>query len=94
MLMLSIASMAKARLAFFAKLRQRTLAKPHRRFKVRNGCSTFDRTLDLNRLVSLSASARERTIAVVEFRFYTEVKGRFTHLLPVKEGDEPPTILH
>jgi hypothetical protein len=39
-------------------------------------------------------SKKKRTIGVVEFRFYTEVKGRFTHLLPVKEGDEPPTILH
>ena len=39
-------------------------------------------------------SRKKRTIGVVEFRFYTEVKGRFTHLLPVKDGDEPPTILH
>ncbi len=39
-------------------------------------------------------SKKKRTIGVVEFRFYTEVKGRFTHLLPVKDGDEPPTILH
>lgn len=39
-------------------------------------------------------SKKKRIIRVVEFRFYTEVKGRFTHLLPVMEGDEPPTILH
>ena len=39
-------------------------------------------------------SKKKRTIGVVGFRFYTEVQGRFTQLLPVKEGDEPPTILH
>ncbi len=39
-------------------------------------------------------SKKKRTIGVVEFRYYTEVQGRFTHLLPMKEGDEPPTILH
>ena len=39
-------------------------------------------------------SKKKRTIGVVEFRFYTEVKGRFTHLLPVTDGDGPPTILH
>lgn len=37
---------------------------------------------------------QKRTIGKVEFRYYTEVEGRFMHLLPVKEGDEPPTILH
>lgn len=40
-------------------------------------------------------SKKKRTIICpVEFRFFTEVEGRFAHLLPAKEGDEPPTILH
>lgn len=39
-------------------------------------------------------SKKKRTIGVVEFRHYSEVAGRFMHLLPKKEGDEPPTILH
>ncbi len=39
-------------------------------------------------------SKKKRTIGNVEFRYYTEVEGRFTHLLPIKDGDEPPTILH
>lgn len=40
-------------------------------------------------------SKKKRTIqAPVEFRFFTEVEGRFAQLLPAKEGDEPPAILH
>ncbi|MDO8768484.1 MAG: hypothetical protein Q7K57_07255 [Burkholderiaceae bacterium] len=39
-------------------------------------------------------SKKKRTIGKVEFRYYTEVEGRFMHLLPAKEGDAPPTILH
>lgn len=39
-------------------------------------------------------SKKKRTIGPVEFRFFTEVEGRFAHLLPAKEGDEPPSILH
>ena len=39
-------------------------------------------------------SKKKRTIGVVEFRYFTEVQGRFMHLLPKKEDDEPPTILH
>jgi len=39
-------------------------------------------------------SKKKRTIGVVEFRYFTEVGGRFMHLLPKKEGDEPPTRLH
>ena len=39
-------------------------------------------------------SKKKRTIGVVEFRHYTEVEGRFMHLLPKKESDEPPKILH
>ena len=39
-------------------------------------------------------SKKKRTIGAVEFRFYTEVEGRFSHLLPTKEGDDPQTILH
>lgn len=39
-------------------------------------------------------SKKKRTIGVVEFRFYTEAVGRFMDLLPKKEGDEPPAILH
>ena len=39
-------------------------------------------------------SKKKRTIGVVEFRYFTETEGRFAHLLPKKEGDEPPTTLH
>lgn len=39
-------------------------------------------------------SKKKRTIGAVEFRYFTEVQGRFMHLLPKKEDDEPPTILH
>lgn len=39
-------------------------------------------------------SKKKRTIGAVEFRYFTEVGGRFMHLLPKKEDDEPPTILH
>jgi len=39
-------------------------------------------------------SKKKRIIGGVEFRYFTEVKGRFAHLLPKKEGDEPPSILH
>ncbi len=39
-------------------------------------------------------SRKKRTIGVVEFRYFTEAQGRFMHLLPKKEDDEPPTILH
>ncbi|MBZ0096008.1 MAG: hypothetical protein K8H75_11670 [Sulfuricella sp.] len=39
-------------------------------------------------------SKKKRTIGEVEFRYFTEVEGRFARLLPKKEGDEPPTILH
>lgn len=39
-------------------------------------------------------SKKKRTIGVVEFRYFTEVEGRFAHLLPKKEDEEPPTILH
>ena len=39
-------------------------------------------------------SKKKRTIGVVEFRYFTEVGGRFMHLLPKKEDDEPLTILH
>jgi hypothetical protein len=39
-------------------------------------------------------SKKKRTIGKVEFRYYTEVEGRFMHLLPAKAGDEPPTVLH
>lgn len=39
-------------------------------------------------------SKKKRTIGKVEFRYYTEVEGRFMHLLPAKDGDAPPTILH
>ena len=39
-------------------------------------------------------SKKKRTIGKAEFRYFSEVQGRFTHLLPMKEGDEPPTILH
>ena len=39
-------------------------------------------------------SRKKRTIGVVEFRYFTEVEGRFAHLLPRKEDDEPPPILH
>jgi hypothetical protein len=39
-------------------------------------------------------SRKKRTIGAVEFRYFTEVQGRFMHLLPKKEDDELPTILH
>ena len=39
-------------------------------------------------------SKKKRTIGVVEFRHFTEAGGRFAHLLPKKEGDEPPATLH
>jgi hypothetical protein len=39
-------------------------------------------------------SRKKRTIGVVEFRYFTEAQGRFMHLLPKKEDDELPTILH
>ncbi len=39
-------------------------------------------------------SKKKRTIGVVEFRYFKEVEGRFTRLLPEKEGDEPPAVLH
>ena len=32
-------------------------------------------------------SKKKRTIGALEFRHYTEVQGRFTDLLPVKEGE-------
>ena len=39
-------------------------------------------------------SKKKRTIGSIEFRYFTEVGGRFMHLLPKKEDDEPLTILH
>jgi hypothetical protein len=39
-------------------------------------------------------SKKERIIGVVKLRYFTEVGGRFIHLLPKKEDDEPPMILH
>ena len=39
-------------------------------------------------------SRKKRTIGAVEFRYFTEVQGRFMHLMPKKEDDELPTILH
>ncbi|WP_239255347.1 hypothetical protein [Candidatus Nitrotoga sp. M5] len=41
-----------------------------------------------------SISKKKRAIGVVAFRYFTEVKDRFTYLLPKREGDEPPAILH
>jgi len=42
----------------------------------------------------MGISKKKRTIGAVEFRYYTEVEGRFMHLLPKKDDDEKPTILH
>ena len=39
-------------------------------------------------------SKKKRTIGDVVFRFYTEVGGRFTELLPIKAGEDAPSILH
>ena len=39
-------------------------------------------------------SKKKRMIGEVEFRYFTEAGGRFMQLLPKKEGDELPTILH
>ena len=36
-------------------------------------------------------SKKRRTIGVLEFRHYTDVRGRFTDLLPVKEGEGGPS---
>ena len=43
---------------------------------------------------SKGISKKKRTIGVVEFRYFTEVEGRFAHLLSRKDGDDLPTILH
>ena len=41
------------------------------------------------------ASKRRRTFGVPEFRHFTEVQGRFVHLLPQKEADGPGSgVLH
>ena len=39
-------------------------------------------------------SKKKRRIGVIAFRYFTEVEGLFAHLLPKKEGDEPPSILY
>lgn len=39
-------------------------------------------------------SKKKRTIGTIEFRFYTEVAGRFSNLLPDKFGEDAPTNLH
>lgn len=39
-------------------------------------------------------SKKKRTFGAVVFRYYDQVEGRFANLLPAKDGDEPPTILH
>ncbi|MDP3664383.1 MAG: hypothetical protein U1D41_16400 [Nitrosomonas sp.] len=39
-------------------------------------------------------SKKKRTIGAVEFRYFTDTKGRFAHLLPRKAGDAPPAVLH
>ena len=39
-------------------------------------------------------SKKKRIIGEVEFRYFTEAGGRFMQLLPKKEGEELPTILH
>lgn len=39
-------------------------------------------------------SKKKRTIGIIEFRYFTEAEGRFMHLLPKREDDELPKILH
>ena len=39
-------------------------------------------------------SKKKLTMGVPEFRYFTEVEGRFSHLLPTKVGDESPAVLH
>lgn len=39
-------------------------------------------------------SKKKRTIGAIEFRYFTESGGRFMQLLPEKEGEDLPTILH
>lgn len=39
-------------------------------------------------------SKKKRTFGPIEFRYYTEVEGRFAHLLPAKPGDETPAMMH
>lgn len=48
----------------------------------------------LSQIKPKGISKKKRTIGVVEFRHFTEAGGRFAHLLPKKEGDEPPATLH
>jgi len=43
---------------------------------------------------SKGISKKKRTIGVVEFCYFTEAGGRFMHLLPKKEDEMPPAILH
>lgn len=39
-------------------------------------------------------SKKKRIIGLVRFHYFSEVAGQLMHLLPQKEDDEPPTILH
>lgn len=40
-------------------------------------------------------SKKKRTFGVPRFELFTDVQGRFVHLLPVKEpGETPPGVLH
>lgn len=39
-------------------------------------------------------SKKKRTIGKADFRLFTEVQGRFVHLLPVREGDGAAGGLH
>ncbi|WP_422900655.1 hypothetical protein [Propionivibrio sp.] len=41
----------------------------------------------------MGVSKKKRTFGKVEFRFYTELQGRFAHFLPIKD-DEVPGVLH
>lgn len=42
----------------------------------------------------LGISKKKRTIGTPEFRLFKEAQGRFVHLLPVKNDDEPDRSLH
>ena len=39
-------------------------------------------------------SKKKRTIGEVVFQFFTETNGRFSNLLPLKEGEDGPAVLH
>lgn len=39
-------------------------------------------------------SKKKRTFGAIDFRYYDNVEGRFANLLPAKDGEDPPVLLH